>query len=342
MTTADELEGRRAVVDARPELLADQAERYRRELFAHCYRMTGSVHDAEDLVQETYLRAWRGYSGFDGRSSLRTWLYRIATNACLSALDQRRRRFLPAGLGAPSSNPDEPPRPAGPAVDWIEPLPDALLRPDKESPESIVIERDSVRLALVAALQYLQPRQRAVLLLREVLAWPAADVAEAMGISVAAVKSLLQRARGTIAELEPEPEDRLRLDDPRAEDLLRRYITAFEAADVAELGRVLCEDAAIELPPSSTWFAGIRRCLPYLSRHVLKVAGTWRLLSTTVNGQPAAAAYQLGADGRYTAAVVGVFTMTARGISRVVVFPDTGLVTAAGLPAVLDPSGTTS
>jgi RNA polymerase sigma-70 factor (ECF subfamily) len=193
MTTTEEQEGQRAVADARTELLADQAERYRRELFAHCYRMTGSVHDAEDLVQETYLRAWRGYPGFDGRSSLRTWLYRIATNACLSALDQRRRRFLPSGLGAASSDPDEMPRPAGPDVDWVEPLPDALLRADKASPESIVIERDSVRLALVAALQYLQPRQRAVLLLREVLAWPAAEVAEAMGISVAAVKSLLQR-----------------------------------------------------------------------------------------------------------------------------------------------------
>jgi RNA polymerase sigma-70 factor (ECF subfamily) len=141
-----------------------------------------------------------------------------------------------------------------------------------------------------------------------------------MGISVAAVKSLLQRARGAIAELEPEPADRLQLDDPRAQDLLRRYITAFEAADVAELGRVLCEDAAIELPPSRTWFAGIQTCLPYLSRHVLADARTWRLVGTSVNGQLAAVAYLRGA-----AAVVGVFTMTERGISRVVVFPITAL-----------------
>ncbi|ADB30255.1 RNA polymerase, sigma-24 subunit, ECF subfamily [Kribbella flavida DSM 17836] len=334
MATVDEREVRRTVADA--ALLADRAEGYRRELFAHCYRMTGSVHDAEDLVQETFLRAWRGSAGFDGRSSLRTWLYRIATNACLTALDQRRRRFLPAGTGAPSNDPDEPPRPAE-SVAWVEPLPDALLRAN-ETPESIVVERDSVRLALVAALQYLQPRQRAVLLLREVLAWPAAEVAEVMGISVAAVKSLLQRARGRIAELEPEPEDRLQLDDPQAQELLRRYITAFETADVAELGRLLCEDASIEVPPSTTWFQGIQVCLPYLGRHVLEDVGTWRLVGTEVNGQPAAAAYHREPDGRYTAAVVGVFTMTARGISRVVVFPDAGLTAAAGLPAALEPN----
>jgi RNA polymerase sigma-70 factor (ECF subfamily) len=126
---------------ARTELPAEQAERHRRELFAHCYRMTGSIQDAEDLVQETFLRAWRGYPGFDGRSSLRTWLYRIATNVCLSALEHRQRRFLPSGLGPASADPDETPRPAGAEVHWVDPLPDALL----QDPESIVIERDSVR-----------------------------------------------------------------------------------------------------------------------------------------------------------------------------------------------------
>ena len=177
-----------------------RAEPFRRELLAHCYRMLGSADEAEDLVQETYLRAWRAYGSFEGRSSMRTWLYRIATNACLTALEQRGRRALPSGLGGPSDDPDAPPVPADPGVAWLQPIPDALVTPYSADPAAIVTARESLRLALIASLQYLPARQRAVLLLREVLGFPASEVAAMLGTSTAAVKSTLQRARARLAE----------------------------------------------------------------------------------------------------------------------------------------------
>ena len=190
---------------AEDAFLAD-AQRYRRELLAHCYRMTGSVHDAEDLVQETYLRAWKSYKGFQGKSSVRTWLYRIATNTCLTALDGRQRRPLPTGLGAPSSDP------TGEIVErnevpWLEPLPDQMTT--RRTPSAIVGSRESVRLAFVAALQHLSPRQRAVLVLRDVLQWKAAEVGDAIGASTAAVNSLLQRARAQLDAVGPSEDDEL-------------------------------------------------------------------------------------------------------------------------------------
>src|SRR5258708_36310720 len=185
--------------------LAD-AQRYRRELLAHCYRMTGSLHDAEDLVQETYLRAWKSYKNFQGKSSVRTWLYRIATNTCLTALDSRQRRPLPAGLGAPSSDPVDDIT-ARDEVPWLEPLPDQY--DDPTDPSTIVGSRESVRLAFVAALQHLSPRQRAVLVLREVLQWKAAEVADAIGTSTAAVNSLLQRARAQLEAVGPSEDEKL-------------------------------------------------------------------------------------------------------------------------------------
>src|SRR5438270_6659133 len=176
-----------------------KADPYRRELLAHCYRMLGSVHDAEDLVQETYLRAWRSYEQFEGRSSLRTWLHRIATRACLTALESRSRRPLPTGLGNPSGDPtddlvqrDE--------VPWLEPVPDAMVGAAGNDPATIVTSKESIRLALIAALQHLPPRQRAVLILRDVLQWKAAEVAEAVGITSTAVNSILQRARAQLEE----------------------------------------------------------------------------------------------------------------------------------------------
>src|SRR6266702_5268548 len=185
---------------------ADSTEPFRRELLAHCYRMLGSLDEAEDLVQETFLRAWRSHAGFEGRSSLRVWLYRIATNACLTALEQRGRRALPSGLGRPASDPDVPPGPADPGIAWLEPIPDALVTPESDDPAVIVAAREWLRLALIASLQYLPPRQRAVLLLREVLGFPAAEVASMLGTSAAAVKSTLQRARARLGEVAPAPE----------------------------------------------------------------------------------------------------------------------------------------
>ena len=172
------------------------AEPFRRELLAHCYRMLGAADEAEDVVQETYLRAWRSFGAFEGRSSVRSWLYRIATNACLPALEQRGRRALPSGLGGPAGDPDAPPGPAEPGIAWLEPIPDALVTPESEDPGAIVAAREWLRLAVIASLQYLPARQRAVLLLREVLGFPAADVASMLGITTGAVKSTTAPGEG--------------------------------------------------------------------------------------------------------------------------------------------------
>src|SRR5689334_15621169 len=187
----------------------DLTSPFRGELLAHCYRLVGSVDEAEDLVQETYLRAWRAFGGFEGRSSVRTWLYRIATNVCLTALERGGRRALPSGLGPPGADPLAPVAMAGPEVSWLQPIPDSLLSLDSDDPAAIVATRDSVRLALIASLQYLPSRQRAVLLLRDVLDFPAAEVATMLDTTTAAVKSSLQRARSRLSEVDvgevPEP-----------------------------------------------------------------------------------------------------------------------------------------
>jgi RNA polymerase sigma-70 factor (ECF subfamily) len=184
------------------EEFTSRTGRFRGELLAHCYRMLGSVEEAEDLVQETYLRAWRSYDGFAGRSSVRTWLYRIATNACLTAIQRRGRRPLPSGLGAPSGDP-EAPLVAAPEVPWLQPFPDALVAGEQEDPAAVAMSRAGIRLALVAALQYLGARQRAVLILRDVLEWPAAQVAELLGTTTTAVNSGLRRARAQLARSLP-------------------------------------------------------------------------------------------------------------------------------------------
>lgn len=296
---------------------------FRRELLAHCYRLTGSVDDAEDLVQETYLRAWRAWSGFEGRSSVRTWLYRIATNACLTAVQHRSRRVLPSGLGAPTDDPDAQPVAADAA--WLQPLPDVLIFDD---PAEIAAARDSLRLALIASLQFLPPRQRAVLLLRDVLAFPAADVAEMLDTSVTAVKSTLQRARARAAELVPE--DVSEPTDAELRALLDRYIAAFENADAAGLEQILRQDAVLEVTGSSTWFSGRKTCLPYLADHILERPGEYRMLPVGANGQPAAATYLHG-----QAFGLAVLTGAADGLARITVFMDPALVARYGLPLSL-------
>jgi RNA polymerase sigma-70 factor, ECF subfamily len=311
---------------------AARTEPFRRELLAHCYRMVGSLHDAEDVVQETYLRAWRAYGGFEQRSSVRTWLYRIATNACLTALERRGRRVLPSGLTGPSDDPYAPPVSAGPEVDWVEPFPDALVEGD---PAAVVVAREDLRLALIASLQHLPARQRAVLLLRDVLAFPAADVAAVLDISVAAVKSALQRARARMEEVAPSAEALAEPDEPQARALLDRYIAAFENADASAFEEVLREDAALEMVGSRTWFSGLRTCLPYItSLPVLGAPGEWRMVPTRANGQPAAAAYRRGPSGAHEAFGIAVLTVAEDGIGRIVVFADPALVTAFGFPPV--------
>ncbi|OLS99894.1 RNA polymerase subunit sigma-70 [Pseudonocardia sp. CNS-004] len=313
---------------------AAHTEPFRRELLAHCYRMLGSLHDAEDVVQETYLRAWRAYGGFEGRSSVRTWLHRIATNACLTALERRGRRVLPSGLTGPAADPSAPPVPAGPELDWLQPIPDSLITADPEDPAAVVVAREGLRLALVASLQLLPARQRAVLLLRDVLAFPAADVAAVLEMSVPAVKSALQRARARMEEAAPSDDSVVEPDEPQARALLDRYIAAFENADAAAFEEVLREDAALEVTGSRTWFSGLATCLPYLtSPPVLGSPGDWRMVPTRANGQPAAVAYRRGASGLHEPFGVAVLTVTTGGIGRIVVFADPALVTAFPQPA---------
>jgi RNA polymerase sigma-70 factor, ECF subfamily len=307
------------MMTGRPGEFAERAEPFRRELLAHCYRMLGSADEAEDLVQETYLRAWRAYPAFEGRSSLRGWLYRIATNACLNALEQRGRRALPSGLGGPADDPDAPPSPAEPAVAWLQPIPDALVTPASQDPAVIVAAREGLRLALIASLQYLPARQRAVLLLREVLGFPAAEVATMLGTSTAAVKSTLQRARARLQEAAPAQEGIIEPADPHAQALLAQYIAGFENADIAALERALRADAAIEMPGTRTWFSGRTTCLRYLA-HVLGSPGEWLMTRTRANGQPAAAAYHRDRHGSHQAFGVAIITPTTTGIARITVF----------------------
>ncbi|MCK0177094.1 MULTISPECIES: sigma-70 family RNA polymerase sigma factor [Mycobacteriaceae] len=312
---------------AEDAFLAD-AQQYRRELLAHCYRMTGSLHDAEDLVQETYLRAWKSYKGFQGNSSVRTWLYRIATNTSLTALEGRARRPLPSGLGTPSSDPVDDIH-QRPEVPWLQPLPD-----DASDPSAIVGSRDSVRLAFVAALQHLPPRQRAVLVLREVLQWKAAEVAEAVGTSTAAVNSLLQRARAQLDEIGPSEDDALAPpDSPEAQDLLARYVTAWETYDMDQLVELFTADAVWEMPPFDGWYTGPENIVLLSKTHCpAELPGDMRLLPTAANGQPAAAVYMRNREtGVHDPFQLHVLDVTAAGIAHVVAFHATDFA-AFGLP----------
>jgi RNA polymerase sigma-70 factor (TIGR02960 family) len=312
-------------------------ERFRRELLAHCYRMVGSAHDAEDLVQETYLRAWRAYAGFEGRASIRAWLYKIATNVCLTALEPRRNRVLPSGLTGPDDGPDRPPSHVAPdAVSWLEPLPDRMVAPAADDPAATVIARESLRLALIASLQHLPARQRAILILREVLAFSAAETAEILGTTTAAVKSGLQRARARLDELEPTPEDLLEPTDQRARALLDGYIAAFERSDAGLLAHVLRTDATLEATPFRDWQSGRVNCVHMLDTYVLGTPGDWRMIATTANGQPAAVVYHRDADGVHRANGVVVLAATPTGVAGVVAFhDDPALVGMFGFPEVL-------
>jgi RNA polymerase sigma-70 factor (TIGR02960 family) len=311
---------------------AAETEQFRRELLAHCYRMVGSAHDAEDLVQETYLRAWRSYASFQGRASIRSWLYTIATNVCLTALQPRRIRVLPSGLAGPDDSPDRPPGVVAPGeVSWLEPLPDRRTTPVVDDPAAAVVARESLRLALIASLQHLPARQRAILILRDVLAFSAAETADILGTTTVAVKSGLQRARARLNELEPEPEGLLEPTDQRARALLDGYIAAFERADAVLLEQVLRTDATLEATPFREWHAGRTNCITMLDAHVLGAPGDWRMLPTTANGQPAAVVYH-----RLRATGLVVLTPTTTGVSRVVAFHhDPEMVAMFGFPNAL-------
>jgi RNA polymerase sigma-70 factor (TIGR02960 family) len=299
------------------------AEPLRPELLAHCYRMLGSLQDAEDLVQETYLRAWRGLGGFEGRSSVRRWLYAIATRACLTALEARPRRPLPSGLGAPQDDHRVAVAEREPSAHWLEPVPDTLL--GAGDPAAVVVARTGVRLAFIAALHLLSARQRAVLTLRDVLAFRTAEVAEMLETSGAAVDSTLRRARARLAEAGPVAEDLAEPDGRAQRLLLDAYVDAFTRADADALVELLRADVEMEMPPTPTWFTGRTAVLGFLSRRVLRT-GHWRMTPTRANGQPALVAYQHVGGGRYEGYGIQVLTLIGNRISRVTAFNDPALV----------------
>ncbi len=304
---------------------------YRRELTAHCYRMLGSVHDAEDLVQETYLRAWRAYHSFEGRSSMRTWLYRIATNACLTALEGRGRRPLPTGLGAPGSDAADPLVERA-EVPWLEPAPDGVVGSEATDPAELAASRESVRLAFIAALQFLPPRQRAVLILRDVLKWRAAEVAEALGTTTVAVNSVLQRARKQLADAAPTEDDLVEPTSPEQRALLDRYVTAFWEKDVDAIVAMFTDDAVWEMPPYTGWYQGPENIARLIGTRCPGGAGDMPMVATRANGQPAFGLYMRTEDGTFRPFHLQVLTITADGVSHVGAFFDTGLFASFGLP----------
>jgi RNA polymerase sigma-70 factor (ECF subfamily) len=318
------------------------SSRYRPELLAYCYRMLGSFHDAEDLVQETYLRAWRSYDGFEGRASVRTWLYRIATNACLSALEHRSRRLLPAGLSGSSDTPEESLEPSPSEVAWLQPVPDARVASGPADPAEVVEERSSFRLALIAALQYLPARQRAVFILREALAMPAAEIARLLDTSVPAVKSALQRARTQLEEMVPAEDDVVEPSDPAVRSLLDRVVAAFDEDDLAALVGLLTADVVTEMPPSPSWFSGRDAVTRLFASQVFCSPGLFALEATSANGQPAFGVYKRAEDGVQRAHSVMVLTLARTGdeaggglgISRIHTFREPSLLAGFGLPEV--------
>jgi RNA polymerase sigma-70 factor, ECF subfamily len=302
---------------------------HRRELLAHCYRMLGSFHDAEDAVQETLLRAWRGFDNFEGRASARTWLYRIATNVCLTAADSRARRVLPSGIGAPQDDGGAPLADRRAEVLWLEPIPDHAFAGD---PADVVTSRDTMRLAFVAALQNLPARQRAALLLRDVVGLSAAEVAAQLKLSTAAVNSALQRARSHL-EGGPRVEEVVMSDVDAS--LLDRYIVAFENADIPALTALLRHDVELEMPPIPTWFAGRSAVAEFFATRALRLAEGRRIVATGANGCPALATYTRMNDGTYVAHSVQVLETVDGEIAHIYAFLDTDLFAAFGLPLAL-------
>ncbi|WP_066945957.1 sigma-70 family RNA polymerase sigma factor [Streptomyces lushanensis] len=270
-------------------------EKHRTELTGYCYRMLGSAFEAEDAVQDTMVRAWRGFEKFEGRSSLRSWLYRIATNVCLDMLNAGNRRARPMDLTA-ATPVAEAQLNARPEITWLEPVPDGRVLPSVADPADTAVSRETIRLAFVAALQHLPPKQRAVLILREVLAWKASEVAELLGTSVASVNSALQRARATLAETEPAETDTADPLDDEQKALLERYVAAFEGYDMEALTALLHDDAKFSMPPYDLWLQGHENIVGWMLG-VGSVCRGSRLVPTAANGTPAFAHYHPAEDG---------------------------------------------
>jgi RNA polymerase sigma-70 factor, ECF subfamily len=306
---------------------------HRKELLAHAYQMLGSVHDAEDAVQEAMARAWRAWDRFDpGIGSARTWLHAIVRNTCLTRLSSRQRRVLPSGLGAPGADVEQA-LVAAPEVAWIEPIPSSMVLAAAGDVAEVAVQRSHVRLAFVVALQVLPPRQRAVLILREVLRFSAAEVAEMIDTTPTAVNSALQRARAVLdqAQVDGGPT----APEPAAAEVLDRYVDAFARADVGALRTLLVDDVVMEMPPVPLWFRGRDDFVGFLER-AFRMRGTdWRATAVDANGQTALAAYVRAGEG-YEAHSIQVLDIAEGGVTRNVVFFDASLFARFGLPTQLD------
>jgi RNA polymerase sigma-70 factor, ECF subfamily len=317
--------------------LTDQLEQHRTELTGYCYRMLGSAFEADDAVQETMVRAWRAYDRFEGRSSLRSWLYRIATNVCLDMLASRQRRARPMDL-RPAGNADMPlPTPLIETA-WIEPVPDGRVLPETSDPAELAVARESIRLAFMAALQHLPPRQRAVLILREVLRWSAAEVAELLEMSVAAVNSALQRARATLdARGLSDADAPADVDlDAESERLLARYVDAFERYDMDALTALLHEDATWNMPPYDLWLQTHEDVVKWCLGPGIGCQGS-RLIATRANGLPAFGQYKPAPDGGLEPWSLQVVEIDGDRISGLTFFLDTARwFPMFGLPPRLD------
>ena len=319
--------------DLSTETLTERLEAHRRELNGYCYRMLGSAFEAEDAVQETMVRAWKAIDSFEGRSSLRSWLYRIATNVCLDMLRGRQRRARPMDLG-PSSTADSFNWATLPDHAWMQPMPDARVVAEEGDPAEVAASKETIRLAFVAALQHLPARQRAVLILREVLRWSAADVAELLDTSVAAVNSSLQRARATMSQLDLSAPDVSAVGEEQRE-LLARYVDAFERYDIASLVTLLREDAVMSMPPFDFWLRGPEE----MSRFFLGTGSGCRgsrLVATSANGCAAFGSYKPDPNGGHAPWALQVIEVDGDRIVGHHNFLDTDLFAFFGLPAHLD------
>ncbi len=312
---------------------------HQRELRAHCYRMLGSVHEADDLVQETFSRAWDRRATYAGRAPVRAWLYRIATNLCIDALRQKPRRGLPISRAA-AAGLDQPIPPSINEPIWLEPYPFDLPGPEVDQPEAKYALKESVRLAFLTSLHLLPPRQRAVLLLADVLDWPAADVAEALGQTVPSVKSALHRARATLTAHYPESRRHPAPPppDPALRHRLDRYVRAWETADVAGLVALLKDDCAFSMPPIPSWYVGRATIAGLVGKTIFAgpAAGRWRLTPTRANGEPGFGLYRRNdATGAYDGYGVQVVTFAGDEIADITTFRDPTLLPLFNLPPAL-------
>jgi RNA polymerase sigma-70 factor (ECF subfamily) len=310
-------------------------EQYRAELTGFCYRMLGSAFDADDAVQETMVRAWQGLDRFEGRSALRSWVYRIATNVCLDSLRGRQRRALPMDLSSPVPATTAPVDTL-PETSWLEPLPGEGIVADTGDPAARAVHQDTIRLAFVAALQHLPARQRAVLILREVLCWQATEVAELLETTVASVNSALQRARATLTANKLTDSTPLAALDEAGRALLARYVEAFERYDIDSLVTLLHEDASISMPPFSMWLQGVEDLRGWYLGYGIGCRGS-RMVPVVANGLPAFGQYRAsGPGGRHEPWSLQVLEIRDGGIAHIHHFLDTKLFAKFGLPATLD------